>query len=185
MHSPGDRPTSSAFAIYAGPLGQRERLYGGSVTAVAQTSGGYLWIGTERGLIRFDGLSFRTFPQAIPTTFSIGAVQQLIANSRGDLWILLQSTKILRYHNGKFDLGREEAEFGITSMTRRLDGTILLSSLALGPLTYHDEKFEIVGPAAASANSSSPPDADELSARLSWATGVTPHRFAEPNSAVI
>jgi ligand-binding sensor domain-containing protein/signal transduction histidine kinase len=165
--------------------GSERGFTGGSVTAVAQTADGYLWIGTERGLIRFDGLSFRTFPQATPTTFPIGAVQQLIADARGDLWILLQSTKILRYHNGKFDLGREEAEFGITSMTRRLDGTILLSSLALGPLTYHDEKFEIVDPAAAAANSSSPPDADELSARLSWATGVTPHRFAEPNSAVI
>lgn len=165
--------------------GSEKGFTGGAVTAVAQTADGYLWIGTERGLIRFDGLSFRTFPLATPTVFPIGAVQQLVADSQGDLWILLQSTKILRYHLGKFELGREEAEFGITAITKRLDGRILFSSLALGPLTYHDEKFEILDPAAASANFSSVPDADELSTRLSWATGVTPHRFAEPNSAVI
>jgi ligand-binding sensor domain-containing protein len=165
--------------------GSEKGFTGGSVTAVAQTADGYLWIGTERGLIRFDGFGFRTFSQATPTTFPIGAVQQLVADSRGDLWILLQSTKILRYHNGKFELGREEAEFGITSITTRLDGTILLSSLALGPLTYYGEKFEIMSPAAAADNLVSTPEADELSARLSWATGVTPHRFAEPNSAVI
>lgn len=165
--------------------GSEKGFTGGSVTAVAQTADGYLWIGTERGLIRFDGLSFRTFPQAAPTAFPIGAVQQLVADSQGDLWILLQSTKILRYHLGKFELGREEAEFGITAITKRLDGRILFSSLALGPLTYHDEKFEIVDPAVAAGNSSPVPGADELSTRLSWATGVTPHRFAEPNSAVI
>ncbi|MGB2628508.1 MAG: two-component regulator propeller domain-containing protein [Candidatus Acidiferrum sp.] len=165
--------------------GSEKGFTGGTVTAIAQTADGYLWIGTERGLIRFDGLSFHAFQQAVPTTFPIGAVQQLVADSQGDLWILLQSTKVLRYHNGRFELGREEAEFGITSITKRMDGSILLSSLALGPLTYHQEKFEILDPAAATANSSSIPGADELSTRLSWATGVTPHRFAEPNSAVI
>jgi ligand-binding sensor domain-containing protein/signal transduction histidine kinase len=165
--------------------GSEKGLTGGSVTAVAQTADGYLWIGTERGLIRFDGLNFRTFPQATPTAFPIGAVQQLVADSQGDLWILLESTKILRYHLGKFEFGREEAEFGITAITKRPDGRILLSSLALGALTYHDEKFEIVDPAAVAANFSSVPGADELSTRLSWATGVTPHRVAEPNSAVI
>ena len=77
------------------------------------------------------------FSRPFRQPFPIGAVQQLVADSQGDLWILLQSTKVLRYHNGRFELGREEAEFGITSITKRMDGSILLSSLALGPLTYH------------------------------------------------
>jgi ligand-binding sensor domain-containing protein len=37
---------------------------GGAVTALAQTRDGYLWIGTDKGLSRFDGSSFRTFPLA-------------------------------------------------------------------------------------------------------------------------
>jgi signal transduction histidine kinase/ligand-binding sensor domain-containing protein len=161
---------------------------GGSVTALAQTPDGYLWIGTEKGLIRFDGFNFHAFPLATPTTFPIGPVQALTSDGQGNLWILLQSTKILRYHEGKFELGREVAEFGITSLLRRADGSVLFASLAYGPLTYHAGKFELLNPAAEPVNPAPPApefSRDEQSTRLSWATGVVPHRFAEPNSAVI
>ena len=167
--------------------GSEKGFSGGSVSAFAQTSDGYLWIGTTKGLFRFDGFSFRAFPVATPTSSLIGAVQQLIADAQGNLWILLQNTKILRYHDGKFDLGNEEAEFGITSVGNRRDGTTLFSSLALGTLTFRNGKFEALSPVSDLANSSTaaePINRDVLSSRLSWATGVTPHRFAEPNSAV-
>ena len=167
--------------------GSEKGFSDGSVSAFAQTSDGYLWIGTAKGLFRFDGFSFRAFPVATPTSSLIGAVQQLIADAQGNLWILLQNTKILRYHDGKFDLGNEEAEFGITSVGNRRDGTTLFSSLALGTLTFRNGKFEALSPMSDLANSSTaaePINRDVLSSRLSWATGVTPHRFAEPNSAV-
>jgi signal transduction histidine kinase/ligand-binding sensor domain-containing protein len=168
--------------------GSEKGFTGGSVTALAQTSDGYLWIGTDRGLIRFDGLSFRAFPLASPTTFPVGPVQALTSDAQGNLWILLQSTKILRYHDGKFELGREVAEFGITSLLKRGDGSVLFASLAYGPLTYQAGKFELLNPPAEPAipvPAASEVNRDELSSRLSWATGVVPHRFAEPNSAVI
>jgi ligand-binding sensor domain-containing protein/signal transduction histidine kinase len=171
--------------------GSERGFTGGSVTAIAQTTDGYLWIGTEKGLIRFDGLNFRLFQQASPTAFPIGPVQGLIADAQGNLWILLQSTKIVRYHDGKFEPGRDEAEVGITSVSKRGDGTVLFSSLALGALTYHDGKFEILTSPAELANSAEVANtlagetADNHSSRLSWATGVATHRFAEPNSEVI
>jgi ligand-binding sensor domain-containing protein/signal transduction histidine kinase len=167
--------------------GSEKGFPAGSVTAIAQTPDGYLWIGTDRGLIRFDGASFRLVQQASPTSFQIGPVRQLQADAQGNLWILLQSTKILRYRDGEFELGHAEAEFGITSVSRRRDGTALFSSLALGTLTYRGGKFEgLASPtgrenSAAGATTITP---DELSSRLSWATGVAPHRFAEPNSEV-
>jgi len=79
----------------------------GSVSAIAQTADGYLWIGTEKGLIRFDGLNFRLFEHAIPSSLPIGPIQGLTADADGNLWIVLQSTQILRYHDGKFELVRE------------------------------------------------------------------------------
>ena len=160
----------------------------GSVTAITQTRDGYLWIGTDKGLIRFDGSVFREFQQATPTTFSIGAVQELVVDGEGGLWILLQSTKVLRYYDGKFELGREEAEFGITSVSRQRDGMVLLSSLAYGALEYRAGKYQSLTPTAYSTNPSAnqtTATSDDLSSRLSWATGVATHRFAEPNSAVI
>jgi len=132
-------------------------------------------------------MAFRLFQQATPTSFPIGAVQALRTDMQGNLWVLLQSTKILRYRDGKFDLGNEEAEFGITAVGRRADGSILFASLALGSLTYRAGKFDYLGGNILSKRpaSSGTESADNLSSRLSWATGVTPHRFAEPNSAVI
>jgi len=168
--------------------GTEKGFTGGAVTALAQSTDGYLWIGTDKGLLRFDGQSFRSFPLATPTTFPIGPIQALTSDSQGNLWILLQSTKILRYREGKFELGRELAEFGITSLLKRKDGSVLFASLAYGPLTYNSGKFELLSPPSEPANPASGTTevtTDDMSSRLSWATGVTPHRFAEPNSAVI
>jgi signal transduction histidine kinase/ligand-binding sensor domain-containing protein len=168
--------------------GSDKGFNGGSVTALAQTPDGYLWIGTEKSLIRFDGFSFRTFSQATPTTFSIGPVQALASDAQGNLWILLQTTKIHRYRDGKFEVGRELAEFGITSLLKRNDGSVLFASLTYGPLIYNSGKFELLSSPSPSPNSSPSGHEvtiDELSSRLSWATGVAPHRFAEPNSAVL
>ena len=86
--------------------GSEKGFTGGPVTAIAQTTDGYLWLGTEKGLIRFDGLNFRLFQQATPSSLPIGPVHGLLADSAGNLWILLQSTRILRYHDGKFERSR-------------------------------------------------------------------------------
>ena len=168
--------------------GSDKGFNGGSVTALAQTPDGYLWIGTEKNLVRFDGFGFRTFSQIAPTTFSMGPVQSLASDAQGNLWILLQSTRILRYRDGKFEFGHELAEFGVTSLLKRDDGSVLFASVAYGPLIYNSGKFELFNSSSLSPNSSpSSPEVttDELSSRLSWATGVAPHRFAEPNSAVL
>src|ERR1700751_2206602 len=42
----------------------RDGFFKGSITSIAQTPDGYLWLGTEFGLIRFDGV--RTVPWAPP-----------------------------------------------------------------------------------------------------------------------
>lgn len=183
----------SAFAIepnrmlsqYAHTFWETEKGFpGGSVSSIAQTTDGYLWIGTDKGLIRFDGLNFRQFDQASPFSFSVGAVQKLVADAQGNLWILLQSTKLLRYHDGTFDLSRGEAENGITTMSRGTGGDVLLYSLAMGTLTYNGERFVSVSPSHGFPASAIAGNTDDLSTRLSWSTGVTPHHVALPNSAV-
>lgn len=40
---------------------RRQGLPQSSVNAIAQTADGYLWIGTEEGLARFDGVRFTVF----------------------------------------------------------------------------------------------------------------------------
>ena len=168
--------------------GPEKSFASGSVTAIAQTTDGYLWIGTDKGLVRFDGSNFRQFEQANPSSLVIGAVQTLLADEQGNLWILLRSTKLLRYRDGSFELVRGEGENGITTIGRGVGNRILLSSLARGTLTYNGHGFESAFYEPASAKSpvgstTEPPD--ERSTRLSWSTGLVPHRLAAPTSAVI
>src|ERR1700761_1479814 len=111
-----------------------------TVTSIAQTPDGYLWIGTDKSLIRFDGLSFQKYPQAIPTSFPIGGVQSLVSDGQGNLWILLPTTKLLRYHGG-LEVVRGPAENGVTAIGAGASGSILISSLALGMVGYNGTEF--------------------------------------------
>jgi ligand-binding sensor domain-containing protein len=42
----------------------RDSFPGGAINAITQTPDGYLWIGAENGLVRFDGISFRLIDHA-------------------------------------------------------------------------------------------------------------------------
>src|SRR6185503_3857756 len=58
-----------------------------SVTAIAQTPDGYLWIGTYNGLVRFDGLRFAVFDPANTPALSHARVRKLSLDDQGTLWI--------------------------------------------------------------------------------------------------
>ena len=156
---------------------------GGSITAIAQTSDGYLWIGTDKGLVRFDGLNFRQFERAHPEPILIGPVRTLLVDARDNLWILLQNTLVFRYQNGNFELIRGETENGTTAMVRGTSGEVLLSSVAVGTLTYSDNRFRSLSSAASLtdaarvANSEAP---DQRATPFSWFD-----RLAAPTSLVI
>lgn len=168
--------------------GSESGFPGGSVNAIAQTTDGYLWIGTDRGLVRFDGLNFRMYQHATPGTLAIGPVVGLVADSEGSLWIVLQSTKVLRYRDGKFEPGRDEAEFAITSVYKEPKGEFLLSSLVIGALRYNAGKFvTLTSPEQLPSSLVNTPLEPTSSAatRSNWSTGVETHRLAPPNSPVI
>ena len=59
----------------------------GSVLAITQTSDGYLWIASQVGLYRFDGMRFERF-NPLPGQAEIdGSVQSLYAPPGGGLWV--------------------------------------------------------------------------------------------------
>src|SRR6266702_2935760 len=65
----------------------REGFTKGTIVAMAQTPDGYLWLGTEFGLVRFDGV--RAVPWAPPTGESLPSsdVRRLLVTRDGRLWI--------------------------------------------------------------------------------------------------
>lgn len=59
----------------------------GQINALAQTSDGYLWLGTETGLFRFDGTRFQSYKPQSDRTFSQRNVFSLFAVPDGGLWV--------------------------------------------------------------------------------------------------
>lgn len=58
-----------------------------SVQAMAQTSDGYLWFGTQEGLGRFDGMRFTTYTRHNTHGLASSFIQTLVAGRDGSLWI--------------------------------------------------------------------------------------------------
>ena len=117
---------------------------GGTVQAISQTADGYLWLGTDKGLVRFDGSAFRRFPEPSRTSLSITQVLGLTADGRGTLWVSLGGPRVLRYHDGRFEdvPSLETMEDAVTAMTRSRDGTLLLAGIVNGPLRWSGEGLE-------------------------------------------
>ncbi len=69
-----------------------------SVGAIAQTADGYIWLATEEGLVRFDGVRFRVF-DTTNSALADNSISGLRAGRDGSLWIRTAQT-LYRYHGG-------------------------------------------------------------------------------------
>jgi diguanylate cyclase (GGDEF)-like protein len=58
-----------------------------SVYSIAQTPDGYLWVGTEEGLARFDGVQFQAFDRRNTPALPANYIHRLLAMPDGSLWI--------------------------------------------------------------------------------------------------
>lgn len=57
------------------------------ISALAQTEDGYLWIGSARGLYKFDGVEFTQYLAPADRSFPSHNVSSLLSTSDGGLWI--------------------------------------------------------------------------------------------------
>jgi signal transduction histidine kinase/ligand-binding sensor domain-containing protein len=73
-----------------------------TVTALAQTPDGYLWVGTYNGLARFDGVRFVHFDPVNTPALSQPRVQALFLDTNGTLWINTFRGGLTSCRNGVF-----------------------------------------------------------------------------------
>lgn len=72
-----------------------------SVLAIAQTADGYLWLGTEEGLARFDGVRFTVYDRSSPG-INNDEITTLFVDRHRNLWIGTAGGGLSRYDDGKF-----------------------------------------------------------------------------------
>ena len=58
-----------------------------SVQALVQTRDGFVWLGTEAGLVRFDGVGFQVFDRGSKPALPSSDVRCLLESADGALWI--------------------------------------------------------------------------------------------------
>ncbi len=117
---------------------------GGTVQAIAQTSDGYLWIGTEGGLTQFDGQVFRGVHPSDPIAQTLAPILGMLSDDDGGVWLRLSGPKVLRYSQGKFEdalWSLRPGEDGVTAMCHGKDRTVLLAGVVNGILRYRQGQF--------------------------------------------
>lgn len=73
-----------------------------SVHAVVQTSDGYVWLGTEEGLVRFDGITFTEFNEIDTPAIKNNYIVSLFEDKKRNLWICTRGGGLLKYKDGGF-----------------------------------------------------------------------------------
>lgn len=74
-----------------------EGLPQNTVQAVLQTSDGYMWIGTQAGIVRFDGVRFVTFNSANTPEIRHDDIQALAETRDGTMWVATYGGGLVRF----------------------------------------------------------------------------------------
>jgi len=72
------------------------------IKTILQTSDGFLWIGTESGLVRSDGTKFTLFDKNNTPAFTNDYISCIYEDNQKNLWIGTFGGGLLVYKNGKF-----------------------------------------------------------------------------------
>ena len=75
-----------------------------TITALAQTPDGYLWLGTPKGLVRFDGAQFKGFAAGQATGLPEARIGGLLVDRHGVLWVSGAGGSLARYEHGRFQM---------------------------------------------------------------------------------
>ena len=117
------------------------------VTVLAQTSDGYLWLGTHDGPYRFDGVVFEHYQPQSGGPFPTGTVSSLLALPNGDLWIAFMpgAISLLRNGNARNYTTRDGVPSGgIWSFAQDREGTIWAATSS-GLVRLEGDRWKEVG----------------------------------------
>jgi signal transduction histidine kinase/ligand-binding sensor domain-containing protein len=123
------------------------RFPGGAVNGIAQTADGYLWIGTDRGLTRFDGFNFRPVSFTSIAAASNVPIVQLLTDAGGELWVRPQGAYLVRQRDHKF----ESLRYGfpaITALSKDNHGGVLVSDISQGTFRFMADDVQKLGPSS-------------------------------------
>ncbi len=119
----------------------QDGYFSGAPNAITQTGDGYIWIGTQAGLVslvRFDGARFVPFSPSAGESLRSPVIDSLLAASDGSLWI---GTKGYLTHLKDGHLtGYLDNRGQISAIRQGRDGTIWISRQKQGARSLHTRR---------------------------------------------
>jgi signal transduction histidine kinase/ligand-binding sensor domain-containing protein/CheY-like chemotaxis protein len=115
-----------------------------TVTAITQTKDGYIWIGTELGLARFDGLRFQVFNKKNTAALRSNMVNALVEDRAGDLWIGTAGGGLARLSHGVFSTYTAKEGLPnevVLSLYEDGSGALWIGTDGGGLIRFHEGKF--------------------------------------------
>jgi ligand-binding sensor domain-containing protein len=79
-------PTKSIYQLNCATWTRQNGLPANGINAITQTRDGFLWLGTQKGLVRFDGVEFKTLDLVGNHVFRNNIVLALAGSEKGGVW---------------------------------------------------------------------------------------------------
>ena len=126
-------------------------LASNEVTAVTQDATGYIWIGTNNGLQRFDGVRYETFRsrQYDPTSIPNNVIIQLLFDKKKNLWLVTADGKVgifdtrrFVYHQARVKLKDDSFLLHGRKLICDDAGNIILLFVGSGVVTWNETNRE-------------------------------------------
>jgi len=130
--------TQSRLSVWTSDSGLPQN----TVEAIVQTSDGYLWLGTEEGLVRFDGVRFVVSDRQSAPALRSSFVSSLFEAPAGTLWIGTYGGGLARLRNGRIEAFHPEllGADRIRDMHTTADGALFVATAGGGLLRIDGEK---------------------------------------------
>ena len=109
------------------------------VSALARTPDGYLWLGSDEGLTRFDGAHFSRLEEISGAPTEVGSVGSLLAGRDGGLWIGTHRGVMYRWRDETLSTFGPVGGFGsgIRAIFEASDGSLWVGTAGAGAVRIH------------------------------------------------
>ena len=116
-----------------------------TILGVSQTADGYLWLATEEGLVRFDGVRFTVFDKENTPLLQANDIRALLVDRSDNLWIGTNGGGLTRFKDGQFTTFTTKdglANDAILSLHEDANGVLWIGTDGGGMSRFANGKFQ-------------------------------------------